>query len=103
MAGNTYRGRMEIANMSHMNINTEWAKTLHNALKKEVEIVPRGFLTNKEVAKELGVLATRATKLLRELKNRKLIEVQNFRVIVDAESGLIRNVPHYRLKKSTCA
>ena len=89
--------------MSHMNINTEWAKTLHNALKKEVESVPKGFLTNKEVAKELGVLSTRATKLLRELKSRKLVEVQNFRVVVDAESGLIRNVPHYRLKKSSCA
>ena len=89
--------------MSSENINTEWVKTLQNALRKEVEPVPKGFLTNKQVAKELGVLNTRATKILRELGDRGLVEVKSFRVIMQNEKGLIRAIPHYRLKKRTCA
>lgn len=85
--------------MMHKNINTEWAKTLHNALKKEVEPVPKGFYTNKQVAQQLGVQVAQATKVLKELRSRGLCEVKNFRAIVNEESTLIRSVPHYRLIK----
>ena len=85
--------------MIHKNINTEWAKTLHNALKKEVEQVPKGFYTNKQVAQQLGVRSAQATKVLKELRSRGLCEVKSFRAIVNEESTIIRSVPHYRLIK----
>ena len=56
LAGHTYRRRVEIADMTvHRRTDTEWAKTLYNALKNEVEQVPKGWLTSDEVAKEMVV------------------------------------------------
>lgn len=84
----------------HRRTDTEWAKTLYNALKNEVEQVPKGWLTSDEVAKEMGVERTQALKMLKKLRTKGLVDVRHWRRCVNEDYGIVRKVAHYKLIKS---
>lgn len=83
----------------HRRTDTEWAKTLYNALKNDVDKIPRGFLNSDQVAREMGVERTQALKMLKKLRERGLVEVRHFRAVVNEEYGIVRKVAHYKLIK----
>lgn len=59
------------------------------------EEVPKGWLTMKEIAKEMGKSVERASSLVRKALEEGKIETRPFKVL---RSGVVRPIPHYKKK-----
>jgi hypothetical protein len=65
------------------------------AQAREPEEVQKGWLTVKQVAKEMGKSEPRASVLLRKAMDAGKVEMRPFRIL---RSGVVRPIPHYRKK-----
>jgi len=65
------------------------------AQAKTPEEVPKGWLTTKEIAKEMGKSEQRACVLLRKALEEGKIETRPFKIL---RSGVVRPIPHYKKK-----
>ena len=83
----------------HSKDKNEWTKILHSALTNTADEVPKDWLTTDQVGEQLGVNRAQAGKFLKILKLRDLVELKYFRVCVNDEFSLTREVPHYKLSK----
>jgi predicted ArsR family transcriptional regulator len=77
----------------------EWTKLLMQTLTKNVDVIPPGWLTSDEVAEKFGVQRSQAIKLLKDMRADGLIEVKQFRVVINKEYGVARPQMHYRIRK----
>ena len=57
-----------------------WTKLLHSALTNQAVKVPKDWLTSDQVGVEMGVNRAQATKFLRMLRMKDLVEMQYFRI-----------------------
>ena len=77
----------------------DWTKMLHSALTNQAVKVPEDWLTSDQVGEQMGVNRAQATKFLKMLKMKDLVEIQYFRICVNDEYSIIREVAHYRICK----
>jgi hypothetical protein len=71
-----------------------WASALASPITDE-KITP-GWFTRRELGQQLGKSETRMGELLRSAISKGRCERKKFRIAVD---GVMRTIPHYRLKK----
>jgi len=79
-----------------MNINQAAARLLE-ALKaqseKQVEVVPKGWFTSSQLAKQVGVTTNTMNKNLKGLVQAGLYETKSFKI---KSGSRIFGIPHYR-------
>lgn len=68
----------------------KWLQAITDVRSASFDVVPKGWLTTKDIAKEIGCSAPHATKYVRALVEAGRAEKKIFR--------LGRPIPHYRLK-----
>lgn len=59
------------------------------------EEVPKGWLTTKEIAKEMGLGETQAGRIIRQAVADGKVDVRPFKL---NRSGVVRPIPHYKKK-----
>lgn len=80
--------------MKHDKQLTEWARVLRKA-GNQVDDVPEGWETNRQIAEREGVATPTSTSQLRKAIEAGLVEVKTFKILTPAGA---RRVPHYRIK-----
>lgn len=78
---------------------TEWAEALDVVLKKQVDEVPKDWLTSEEVGKKMGLKFGQASRFLALMIKEGIVEKKKFKVASRHGTGLIRPTEHYRLLK----
>ena len=77
-------------------LDPAWFDLLANSSRdNEVDEVPPGWLTMKDLAAAWGLSVSYGTQRLRTLVEKGLVETRTFRL----QRNTIRPVPHYRIKK----
>lgn len=60
------------------------------------DVVPRGWMTQKQIAEALGLTRNQIKHSVCELSRNGMLEVKKFKVKYDS---ILMPVPHYRMKK----
>lgn len=76
---------------------SEWAEALDVVLKRQVDEVPKGWLTSEEVGKKMGLKFGQASRFLALMIKEGIVEKKKFKVASRHGTGLIRPTEHYRL------
>lgn len=74
----------------------EWADAIAQSLSKKTQPVPKGFYTQKEIAKKLKKKATQTKTYIQDLLNEGKVEMMKFKIQTNTKPY---PVPHYRLLK----
>ena len=74
----------------------EWADAIAHSLSKKTQTVPKGFYTQREIAKQLGKKATQTKTYIQDLLNDGKAEMMKFKIQTNTKPY---PVPHYRLLK----
>lgn len=77
-----------------MSKKPEWAEALDRLLSQRMEVVPPGWKTAHEIAKELGICFEMAKLRARDMVKAGLAERRDFRV---RWGKGVRPTPYYRL------
>lgn len=80
---------------------SEWVIALKKLMTTEIDEIPEGFLTRDQIAKNMGVSPNQASKTITRLKRAKMVEVRKFKIKTQAKTGIIKQIDHYRLLKSS--
>ena len=71
-----------------------WIEKLEQKIRSEgVDSVPKGWMTTRQIADEMGLSSVRAGHIVRGQVRSGWMEKKNFRILV---GDLVRPVPHYR-------
>lgn len=76
---------------------TEWADALQVVLRKQVDEVPKGWLTSDEVGKKMGLKFGQASRFIAMMIQEGMVEKKKFKIASRHGTGLIRPTEHYRL------
>lgn len=76
---------------------SEWVIALEKLMVQEIDIVPAGWKTRDQIAKEMGVSPNQASKCITLLKRAKMTEVRKFKIKSAGKHGIIKRIDHYRL------
>ena len=79
---------------------TEWAEALDVVLKRQVDEVPKDWLTSEEVGKKMGLKFGQASRFLALMIKEGMVEKKKFKVASRHGTGLVRPTEHYRLISS---
>ena len=74
-----------------------WAMALQSVLKKQVDDVPKDWLTSEQVGQKLGLKFGQASKFLAIMISDGLVEKKKFKVFSRHGTGIVRPTEHYRL------
>lgn len=76
----------------------DWAKVLQSAFQREADVIPPGWKTVKEIAKEQGVSKEHISRIVTKLVKNGKLEMKKFRSEVrGVENGNIKRRSYFRL------
>lgn len=79
-------------------VKDDWAKVLQSAFQREADVIPPGWKTVKEIAKEQGVSKEHISRIVTKLVKNGKLEMKKFRSEVrGVENGNIRRRSYFRL------
>lgn len=76
---------------------SDWAEALESVLKKQVDDVPKDWLTSEQVGKKMGIKFGQASKFLNLMIKEGVVEKRKFKIMSRHGTGLVRPTEHYRL------
>jgi len=75
----------------------EWVIALEKLIVQEIDVVPVGWKTREQIAKEMGVSPNQASKCITRLKRAKMTEVKKFKIKSSGKHGIVKMIDHYKL------
>ena len=76
----------------------DWAKVLQSAFQRKADVIPPGWKTVKEIAKEQQVSKEHVSRIVTKLVKIGKLEMKKFRSEVSGvNNGNVRRRPYFRL------
>jgi len=79
-------------------MSNDWAEVLQDAFSRKADVIPPGYKTVKEIAKEQNMSKEHVSRIVTKLVKIGKLEMKKFRSEVSGvDNGNVRRRPYFRL------
>lgn len=75
----------------------EWKKAIEEVVRQKADVVPKGWITKFDLAKELGISETHTYRKLKALFRAQLADIKKFKIL--GANGNLQYVTYFKLRK----